>query len=226
MWPRTPGRPASRAGAASRPSCGPRSPCSSSARSTCRYASVSGRIWRGDAHPAEGERVRLGQLLDGRVELAVLLPDPQHALTIAPPRRRSTLVDQEVCVRGARLHGRKLLDHQRGGRVGQAAVTVRPSLVSARSTRTVSPSRISPAEQRLGQLVADRGLDQPAQRAGAVDRVVAVARPATPGPASVTSRPSRRSASRRRSRSSWMSTMDAQVVAGAARGRPRCRRAG
>jgi multimeric flavodoxin WrbA len=45
-------------------------------------------------------------------------------------------------------------------------------LASFGLTRTVSPSRISPASRPLGRLVTDRRLDQAAQRPGAVHRVV------------------------------------------------------
>ena len=70
---------------------------------------------------------------------------------------------------------------------GRTGVISRPSAGRVDVDRTALPSRTSPASSSLREPVADGGLHEPAQRAGAVGRVAAGARRATPARPAVTS---------------------------------------
>ncbi len=85
-------------------------------------------------------------------------------------RARRRLTPRSISASRSRRRPRSA--YRRPGR-RRLADTVSDSPSGARPTTTVSPSRMSPDEQRPRQLVVDLVLHEPAQRTGAVERVVA-----------------------------------------------------
>ena len=117
-----------------------------------------------------------------------------------PPSRRG-----RPRPRPASPHRSACAGHDAGAVRPRSRVSVSPS--SPRSTVTGAAVDHLAGDQQPRERVADRGLDQPAQRPGAVRRVVAGRRPASSRAASVTSMVIRRTASRFSSSASCRSTM-------------------